>query len=196
MGECTGLSEQSLTFLSWAWTQLYFRHLNFSSKGKEKERTSSLPTTRPRILNTASRKRCLKDFKTMILFTSHKLVYNSVNTMGTIGSGRWHHPFFIQELCHFCETATDGTKVSLGICCWCQSPFFSHPPLQKDLVAWNTNFKMWCLLSLDGLISRTPEFPARLQAGMIVWLGYKPPLEAAMHCWTEGKWEPEILITI
>lgn len=101
VGECTGLSEESPTFIGWAWTQLYFRHLNFSSKGKEKERTSSLPTIRALILNTTSRKRCLKDFKRMILFTSHKLVYHSVNTMGTIGSRRWHHPFFIQELCPF-----------------------------------------------------------------------------------------------
>lgn len=100
----------NLTFLSWAWTQLYFRHLNFRSfrkggfrktLGKEKERISSLPTTRTLILSTTSRKRCFKDLKRMILFTSHKLLYNFVNTMGPIGSGRWHSPFFIQELCPF-----------------------------------------------------------------------------------------------
>lgn len=97
----TGFSVQSLSFLSWAWTQLYFRHLNVSSKRKEKERIVSLPTARVQILYTASRKRYLKGFKRTIQFTSPKLFYSSLNTQGPIGSGRCQHLFFIQQLCPF-----------------------------------------------------------------------------------------------
>lgn len=112
--EHIGFSVQSLGVLSWAWTQLYFRHLNVSSKRKE-ERLFSLPTTRVQLLCTASRKKCLKDFKRMILFTSPKLVSNSLNTQGPVGSVICLPPCFLSSnYAFFGETASNGAEVSLG----------------------------------------------------------------------------------